>query len=76
MPAYALQLNTIWVSCEGENPSDVENVGPIKYIPSTRGFPGYFYPYDNTEGYLSPLLAVHFERPKSKSPGQESKFID
>lgn len=59
------RMNTVWVSCEGENPSDVENVGPIKYIPTHRGFPGYFFPYDNTEGYLSPLLAVHFERPKT-----------
>lgn len=60
------QLNTIWVSCEGENPADVENVGPIKYIPSSRGFPGYFYPYENSEGYLSPVIAIHFERPRSK----------
>lgn len=64
-PAF-LQLNTIWVSCEGENPADVENVGAIKYIPN-NGFPGYFFPYENSEGYLSPLIAVHFVRPKSKS---------
>lgn len=56
------RLNTVWVSCEGENPADVENIGPIRYYP-TQGFPGYFYPYENSEGYLSPLVAVHFERP-------------
>ncbi|KAG5680840.1 hypothetical protein PVAND_010321 [Polypedilum vanderplanki] len=55
-------LNTIWVSCEGENPADLENIGPVKYYPR-RGFPGYYYPYENSEGYLSPLVAVHFERP-------------
>ncbi|EJY57851.1 AAEL010145-PC [Aedes aegypti] len=55
-------MNTVWVSCEGENPADIENVGPIKYYPR-RGFPGYYYPYENSEGYLSPLVAVHFERP-------------
>lgn len=55
-------LNTIWVSCEGENPADLENIGPIKYYPR-RGFPGFYYPYENSEGYLSPLVAVHFERP-------------
>lgn len=60
------QLNTIWVSCEGESPADVENIGPITYIP-TRGFPGYFYPYKNSEGYLSPVMAIHFQRPRSKS---------
>lgn len=58
-------LNTVWVSCEGENPGDVENMGPIQYIPR-RGFPGYYFPFDNTPGYLSPLVAVFFEKPKSK----------
>ncbi|XP_045761610.1 sodium/potassium-transporting ATPase subunit beta-2-like [Maniola jurtina] len=54
--------NTVWVSCEGENPADVEFIGPIKYLP-TRGFPTYFFPYKNQEGYLSPLVAVQFLRP-------------
>ncbi|XP_017880937.1 sodium/potassium-transporting ATPase subunit beta-2-like [Ceratina calcarata] len=58
------ELETIWVSCEGENPADQENIGPIKYIPR-RGFPGYFYPYENSEGYLSPLVAIHFVRPRT-----------
>lgn len=60
-----MQLNTIWVSCEGENPADQENIGPVNYLP-IRGFPSYFYPYQNSEGYLSPLVAVHFERPKRR----------
>lgn len=55
-------LNTVWVSCEGENPADIENMGPIAYYPR-QGFPGYYYPYKNSEGYLSPLIAVHFKRP-------------
>lgn len=59
------ELDTVWVSCEGENPADQENIGPIEYIPR-RGFPGYFYPFENSEGYLSPLIAVHFVRPRSK----------
>lgn len=56
------ERNTVWVSCEGENPADVENIGPIHYIPR-RGFPGYFFPFTNKEGYLSPLVAVWFEKP-------------
>jgi hypothetical protein len=60
-----LQLNMVWVSCQGENPADRENIGPIQYLPY-RGFPGYYFPYTNQEGYLSPLVAVHFQRPKSK----------
>lgn len=55
----------IWVSCEGENPADIENLGPIQYIPN-RGFPGYFYPFMNQKAYMPPILAIHFERPKSK----------
>ncbi|KAK2576028.1 hypothetical protein KPH14_007380 [Odynerus spinipes] len=57
------RLNTVWVSCAGENPADVENMGAIQYIPR-RGFPGYYFPFTNTPGYLSPLVAVFFERPK------------
>lgn len=60
------QLDTIWVSCEGESPADIENIGPIDYYPE-RGFQGYFYPFLNSEGYLSPLVAVHFKRPRSKN---------
>lgn len=56
-------LNTVWVSCEGENPADKDNMGPIQYKPE-RGFPGYYFPYKNTPGYLSPLVAVFFEKPK------------
>lgn len=57
-------LNMVWVSCEGENPVDKENLGPVQYLP-TRGFPGYYFPYSNEDGYLSPLVAVHFQRPKT-----------
>ncbi|KAF6214706.1 hypothetical protein GE061_009449 [Apolygus lucorum] len=57
-------IKTVWVSCEGERPVDRENIGEIEYIPR-KGFPGYFYPFLNTEGYLSPLMAVHFKRPKT-----------
>lgn len=59
------QLDTVWVSCEGENPADEENIGPIRYIPN-QGFPGYYFPYINAVGYLSPLVVVHFERPQSE----------
>lgn len=59
------QINTVWVDCEGENPADTENIGAIKYYPH-RGFPGYYFPFKNTEGYLSPLVAVNFEQPKRK----------
>lgn len=52
----------IWVSCEGELPVDVENIGPVKYFPR-RGFPGYFFPFKNQKGYMQPIIAVRFMRP-------------
>ncbi|XP_014253391.1 sodium/potassium-transporting ATPase subunit beta-2-like [Cimex lectularius] len=57
-------FKSIWISCEGENPADVENIGEIKYHPNQR-IPGYFFPYENTEGYLAPLVAVQFKNPKN-----------
>ncbi|XP_050092403.1 sodium/potassium-transporting ATPase subunit beta-2-like [Anopheles aquasalis] len=55
-------LNTVWVSCEVASEDDRNNIGPIQFYPR-RGFPGYYYPFENTDGYLSPLVAVRFERP-------------
>lgn len=56
--------NQIWVSCEGENPADRETIGSnLTYYP-TRGFPYYYYPYTNIDGYLSPLVAVQVMHPK------------
>lgn len=57
--------HVVWVSCEGENPADVENIGTISYYP-LQGFPAYYFPFKNIEGYLPPLVAVHFSGPKSK----------
>ena len=55
----------IWFSCEGENPADRENIGPIKYYPDP-GVPKFFYPYKNQAGYHSPAVFAHFEEPKRK----------
>ncbi|KAH0557245.1 sodium/potassium-transporting ATPase subunit beta-2-like isoform X1 [Cotesia glomerata] len=57
------ELNTVWVSCQGEEAEDRESLGPIQYFPKIQGFPGYYYPYKNIDGYLSPLVAVNFKRP-------------
>ncbi|XP_043784138.1 uncharacterized protein LOC122710371 isoform X2 [Apis laboriosa] len=56
-------LNTVWVSCKGANPHDNEDIGELNYYPENHGFPGYYYPYQNIPGYLSPVVAVHFLRP-------------
>jgi len=52
----------IWVSCNGDTQADVELMGPVEYYP-TRGFPAYYFPFKNIDGYLSPIVAVHFSRP-------------
>ncbi|XP_065163353.1 sodium/potassium-transporting ATPase subunit beta-2 isoform X1 [Atheta coriaria] len=52
----------VWVTCEGENPADIENIGPIQFFPSA-GFSGKYFPFMNQDGYLSPLVAVYFEKP-------------
>lgn len=57
--------NQVWVSCRGENGADLEILGDVAYFP-TQGFPSYFYPYFNANGYLSPLVGVKFIRPKRK----------
>jgi sodium/potassium-transporting ATPase subunit beta len=52
----------VWVDCAGENPADVENIGPVNYHPY-RGFKEKYFPFTNVKGYVSPLVAVHFEKP-------------
>lgn len=64
IPETDKKHEVIWVSCEGENPADIENLGPINYFPE-RGFPGYYFPFLNQKGYLPPVLAINFEHPKT-----------
>lgn len=52
----------IGVTCEGENPIDSENMGPLQFWPP-EGFPNFYYPYLNQEGYRSPLVMVKFRKP-------------
>jgi len=55
-------LNMVWLHCDGEDDPDKENIGPVSYTPF-RGFPGYFYPYRNQRGYLSPIVMVQLKKP-------------
>lgn len=56
--------NQVWVECKGESPADEENIGPMTYFPTDRGFPKKYFPYVNQKGYKSPLIAVRFDDPK------------
>lgn len=58
-----MPLEVVWVSCEGENPADIENLGTgISYysLSGEQGFLGSYFPFKNTKGYLQPLVAVQF----------------
>jgi len=57
-------LNTVWISCNGENVGDQENIpnGHIYYYPK-RGIPGYYFPYMNQKHYKSPFIMVHLDIP-------------
>uniref|UniRef100_A0A646QIL4 ATPase-b2 n=1 Tax=Hemiscolopendra marginata TaxID=943146 RepID=A0A646QIL4_9MYRI len=50
----------VWVTCEGENPADRENIGEIDYFPFA-GLPGKYFPYKNVQGYLSPFVFAQFK---------------
>jgi sodium/potassium-transporting ATPase subunit beta len=66
------KLDSTWVSCEGENPGDVENIGKLEYyapgseISGTQfyGIPNFYYPYMNQDGYQTPFLFVKFLNPQ------------
>merc|ERR1711874_901096 len=44
--------------------ADQEAMGEISYFPAHGGFPERYFPYLNTDDYLSPLIAVKFNKPK------------
>lgn len=55
-------LNMVWLHCDGEDDPDKENIGSVTYTPH-RGFPGYYFPYRNQIGYLSPIVMVQLKNP-------------
>ena len=61
---YFTDKQQVWVDCKGEYPSDVEGLGEPVYFPSSRGFPGYFFPYKKQLNYQSPIVAVQFPNAK------------
>lgn len=57
--------NYIYITCEGENPADKENIGPIRYYPEGGKIPRFYFPFTNLNGYRSPFVYVHFEEPET-----------
>jgi len=52
----------VWVSCEGKYAPDEDTLGEVSLLPQPF-FPGWYYPYTNAEGYLSPLVALFIKAP-------------
>ena len=55
----------VWIHCNGKPETscgNVTDIGNISYN-GGYGFPDYYYPYQNTERYLNPLVAVQFLNP-------------
>jgi len=53
----------IYITCEGENPADKENIGTVEYFPPDGGIEFKYFPFTNQPGYLSPFVFVHFQKP-------------
>jgi len=52
----------VYITCEGENAADKENIGPINYYPQ-HGIDFKYFPFTNQPGYLSPFVFIHFLKP-------------
>jgi len=71
------KMNTTWITCEGENPADKENIGQLGYfypgfsnkwndptITKFGGIPNNNFPFLNQDAYLAPFIFVKFLRPQ------------
>lgn len=63
-PANPEKNKRVWLDCRGQNPADVENLGPLKYYPD-EGFSASYYPYLHQKGYLSPVVFVQLQQPRT-----------
>lgn len=58
-------LKTVWLSCDGENVGDRENLPADKIILKPhQGIPGYFFPFRNQKNYKSPFVMVQLDVPE------------
>jgi len=66
------EVNSIWITCNGENPADREYVGPIEYLTPglpTEEFgqiPNYYFPYFKQPNFESPFVFVRFPNPMKR----------
>jgi sodium/potassium-transporting ATPase subunit beta len=53
----------VWLSCQGENAADKENIGELEITPYP-GIPAAYFPFMRQTGYKSPMVAIQFKRPE------------
>ncbi|GBL96238.1 Sodium/potassium-transporting ATPase subunit beta-2 [Araneus ventricosus] len=51
--------NRVYITCEGANPSDRDNIGETTFYPH-QSIPGLYYPFVNQKNYLAPFVFVQF----------------
>jgi len=55
--------NRVYITCEGENAADQENMGPVKFYPR-QWVEGKHFPFTNIPGYRAPFVFAQFTRPE------------
>ncbi|RWS16707.1 sodium/potassium-transporting ATPase subunit beta-like protein [Dinothrombium tinctorium] len=55
-----LRQGHVFITCEGENPADVENIKKVMVHPK-EGISFKYFPFRNKPGYVSPFVFVQFE---------------
>lgn len=55
--------NRVYITCEGENAADQENMGPIMFHPQPY-IDDIFFPYMNVPGYKVPFVFAQFTKPE------------
>lgn len=46
------------MSCQGKTSIETELMGPVAIFPRT--FSSVYYPYENSKGYISPIIMIQF----------------
>jgi sodium/potassium-transporting ATPase subunit beta len=57
LAGYDVSPKGVFVTCEGENAGDIDNLGAVEVIPQ-EGFLNNFFPYLNVAGYQGPIVFV------------------
>ncbi|XP_028967340.1 sodium/potassium-transporting ATPase subunit beta-2 [Galendromus occidentalis] len=55
--------NRVYLSCEGENAADQENMGPVQFHPNPY-VDDFYFPFTNVPGHMQPFVFAQFLRPE------------